>query len=127
MIHLEQQRDFEDLIEGEQEDADLQPGRRHDPLNPTHQISDSDDSEISNQATYQDTLQHIQLAQTHHQLSSSSSSDPDVRRPLQAEATSEVTVSKGSPSTDRSLINYDTLEITDYEYPLSSGEEDDCI
>ena len=45
MTHLEMQRDFEDLIEAEQDDADQQPGRHHSESNNYHQLSTSDSSD----------------------------------------------------------------------------------
>ena len=87
------------MLKAEQEDTDLQPGRPHDPDNPTHIISDSEssDSELST-SPHINRIQLIQNTHRIHPISSSDSSagsspiriplDPDVRRPLVAEATS---------------------------------------
>ena len=134
MTHLEQQRDFEDLIEAEQENADLQPGRQHDPDHPIHYMSESDSSEQElHQSPFLNAAIHIQTVQQTHQLSSSSSSlssltsEQDIRRPLQADAASEVTdfpSQQYSPNT-RSILNYETLEFTDDEHYLNTTDEDD--
>ena len=91
LMHLEQQRDLEDLIEAEQDDADLQPGRQYDPAQPIHTLSDSDSSDPDGPCDNQYLLAraHIQHAQRDHNLSSSSSdssNDHDPRRPLEADA-----------------------------------------
>ena len=105
LVHLEQQRDFEDLIEAEQSDADLQPGRRHDPDQPAHVISDSDSEDsLLNESRYISLRAHIQNAQDLHNISSSdlSADDadpaqddgmPEVRSALGSEAGASVAVS----------------------------------
>ena len=127
LVHLEQQRDFEDIIEAEQEDADLQPGRRHHPDRPIHTISCSDsdsDGSFQSNAQYLTTRAFIQNAQRIHNLSTSESSENDadpslihptnklpqlstgllrtpsseVRRPLGAEATAVDTDSESGKS-----------------------------
>ena len=118
LLHLEQQRDLEDLIEAEQEDADLQPGRRHDPDNPIHTLSDSDSSNSTQDTSqYLIARSHILNVQQVHNLSSSSDSDTvsephdhDHRRPLGEEAVSRVVA---PPTLDRETQNYETMEFTD--------------
>ena len=83
LVHLEQQRDFEDLIEAEQHDADLQPGRRHNPDDPVHDMSDSESEDPSASDTqYIAARAFIQHAQSIHNISSSDSSDGEVMGPL---------------------------------------------
>ena len=105
LVHLEQQRDFEDLIEAEQDDADLQPDRQHDPQRPRHNISsdDSDDS-FTNSTQYITGRALIQNVQRIHNISTSESSDdgvdpcdPDTRSTLGADAASRITVSSAAP------------------------------
>ena len=82
LVHLEQQRDFEDLIEAEQSDADLQPGRRHIPGQPIHNISSSDsDDNNDNDSQYLTIRAHVQNAQLLHNISSSDDSDVDDPQP----------------------------------------------
>ena len=149
MTHLEQQRDFEDLIEAEQEDANLQPGRQHNPTH--HMISDSSDSDPDepSQITSQYLVHraYVENAQQIHNISSSSSAsssnDHDPRRPLGEDAGVGGVV-LGSPylestfhesnlpeltpdgdNTDycREAINYETLDLTDDEY-LDNNSDD---
>ena len=105
--HLEQQCDLEDLIEGEQENADLQPGRQHNPQQPHHQISSSDsDPENEQSSTARDLIVAADLV---HALSSSESSsvdndcffsndtsDPD--DPGEPDAASTIVVNVNSPN-----------------------------
>ena len=146
ILHLEQQRDFEDLIEAEQVDANLQPGRLHDPDNPDHLISTSEDEDNSMQESSQYLLAraHLLHAQQIHNISSSSDSedipvqsrnsstlsatprhnspfhtDNDARSPLGADAASTV-VESVAP---RERLNYDTLELTDDEYLINDTDD----
>ena len=74
LVHLEQQRDFEDIIEAEQVDADLQPGRRSDLC--VHNISTSSAEEsLENNSQYIATRTYIQNAHRTHNISTSDSSD----------------------------------------------------
>ena len=78
-LHLEQQQDFEDLIEAEQDDANLQPGRQHDPNHHLHSLSDSDCDEDPSAITsqYISARAYVLNAQQIHTLSSSSESEED--------------------------------------------------
>ena len=83
LIHLEQQRDFEDIIEAEQSDADLQPGRRHDPTNPLHQLSSSDSEDFNaDTSQYLIARAFIENAQRTHNISSSEDSEMEVDDPV---------------------------------------------
>ena len=141
-LHLEVQRDMEDLIESEQVNADLQPGRRHSPSHPVHVLSDSDMSDSSNLETQEHNRRQLILsAHRIHPLSSSSDDSGEnqqtileVRRPLGPEAASEVVDSlpssfsgHSSSSFHRIKINYTTFDITDDEYLHNStfDEEDE--
>ena len=141
-LHLEVQRDMEDLIESEQVNADLQPGRRHSPSHPVHVLSDSDMSDSSNLETQEHNRRQLILsAHRIHPLSSSSDDSGEnqqtileVRRPLGPEAASEVVDSlpssfsgHSSSSFHRNKINYTTFDITDDEYLHNStfDEEDE--
>ena len=128
MLHLEQQRDFEDLIEADQEDANLQPGRTHDPDNPTHYLSTSTDSSTS--STTRTVRANIISAQRHHNISTSSSntsSTLDIRRPLREDAVATIPnllITSDATNFNRRTIDYDTFEITDDEYLLNDTEEE---
>ena len=147
LVHLEQQRDFEDLIEAEQIDTDLQHDR-HNPDQPAHVMSsDSDDSpEYDSQYLLDRAL--LQNVQQIHNISSSDSSDtesPDpkvrssfgtgaqifdrdlIRSALGAESTVDEPVfpQPAFASYNRRRLNYDTMEVTDDEY-LENVTDDEC-
>ena len=140
-LHLEIQRDMEDLIEAEQVNADSQPGRRHSPSHPVHVLSESDMSEASITNTQEDDQRHhIQMTRQIHPPSSSSDdslAEPqlsDVRGPLGPEAGSGVTDSSvtspsGPPPSSflRSRTDYTTLNITDDEYLNNSTADEDDV
>ena len=133
ILHLEQQRDFEDIIEAEQTDADLQPGRRHQPDHPAHTLScsDSDDDCHEADTQYLTTRAFIQNAQRIHNLSSSDSSEneddqilqhqtppllnqhssAEIRRPLGADAVATVIDSDGGGSPDLFTLGKDTTYV----------------
>ena len=139
LTHLEQQRDFEDLIEAEQVDADLQPGRRHSPNHPLHTISDSDSDSDSSTSNAQLSSRRQQILNTRriHPLSTSEDSTSEDRSALGADAVSGATVSRlssdagssrHSPTNtlvlDRTTINLNTYDLTDDDYLNNTTDED---
>ena len=145
MVHLEQQRDFEDIIEAEQDDANDQPGRTHDPDNPQHLIStsDSDSSQIVSNTQELDIRRNIASSRRIHHISTSSSGSistraserSDIRSTLGPEAGSRVTDSPvershGSPQAcpaKKRRIDYETLELTDDDSYQSVSENNDNL
>ena len=73
LIHLEQQRNFEDIIKAEQVDADLQNGRRHSPNHSLHTISDydSDSNTTISNTQFLSRRRHILNTRRVHPLSTS--------------------------------------------------------
>ena len=126
MVHLEQQRDFEDLIEAEQSDADLQPGRTYDPDNPIHYMSASDSSDEIQSSQYDNVRDNILRTRQLHPISSSNSDSSTSRlhptNPdggLEEDAASTDTDSTSDTQqapAKKQKMNYDTLDLTDDEY-----------
>ena len=137
--HLEQQQLLEDGIESTQTNADLQPGRAHNPARPLHLISDSD-SDLEDPAPPSQTAQihdNINSARRLHPMSPSESSEsPDDPEPVGPDAASRVTVSQVQssqhtiftenlsqlPDFQRIALNYETLDITDDEYLYNESD-----
>ena len=146
MTHLEIQRDFEDIIEGEQSDADLQLGRHSNNASHTHNISSSDSWD-------DERIPAITSFNSRRSVSPSFSSPSDIPAPswgLRGAASGDsrdetysvsptATVSDMAviaPTTswaiaqtdqnlnERSVINYDTLELTDDEYLQNYSDSD---
>ena len=152
IAQLEIQRDFEDLIEAEQEDADLQPGRHHTLSRNTHTMSssDSDDDRLPNLVTIHHAPHAPSLNNDFSPASSGVEEEVDDPQPVVeagiGDPLSELAGGSSGASrfevdstalpilpttsqdqtnyNNRTSINYETLELTDEEYLCNESDDE---
>ena len=120
LTHLETQRDFEDLIEAELSDADQQPNRHSSNSRTHHNISTSDSSDEDRIPE----LVHLLDEPNSHPTSQSISTNRSSTSPERSRIVASDYEPDRTDYNNRDTLDYETFELTDDEYLINESDSE---